>query len=262
MMQGEFGPLPLNMQGHEGLGRVISVGKNIFTDVVVGDIVATRGEPAYADRYPVREFEFVKVPEAHPRYIVEPVACGINIVLGDLTEIQGRALASDHTKLLIIGSGFLAYVAYCSLLNLEAGIQVDVVGSSNKDIWTREGVDLLSAPEGEYDIVINLKERHSWFEQNIIKENGLLIEAVGRSVSKKESDQLLWRAVTTTRPSPRKQIFSECMEMAVEWIKTDKITVDKFWTRSYNRDTNWRKAFDDGVARPIGYSRGYIYWNK
>ena len=95
MMQGDFGPLPLHMQGHEGLGQVIAVGKNIFTDIKEGDYVATRGEPAYADRYPVREGEYVRVPEAHPRYIIEPVACGINVVLSDLTEIQGRSYAAE-----------------------------------------------------------------------------------------------------------------------------------------------------------------------
>mgnify|MGYP000934237699 CR=1 FL=1 len=34
----------------EGLGQVIKVGKNVI-DTVVGDYVATRGEPAYADKY-------------------------------------------------------------------------------------------------------------------------------------------------------------------------------------------------------------------
>ena len=32
MMQGEFGPLPLDMQGHEGLGQVVDVGAEV-TDV-------------------------------------------------------------------------------------------------------------------------------------------------------------------------------------------------------------------------------------
>ena len=50
MMQGNFGPLPINMQGHEGLAQVTKVGKNV-KDVKAGDYVATRGEPAYADRY-------------------------------------------------------------------------------------------------------------------------------------------------------------------------------------------------------------------
>ena len=48
MMNGDFGPLPLEMQGHEGLGIVTNVGKYV-EGVKVGDYVATRGEPAYAD---------------------------------------------------------------------------------------------------------------------------------------------------------------------------------------------------------------------
>ena len=262
MMNGEFGPLPLNMQGHEGLGKVFVVGKNVKTSIKVGDYVATRGEPAYADYYPVREGEFVKVPEAHPRYIIEPVACGINIVLGDLVEIQGRSYANDNFKLLIVGSGFLAYVAYKTFQNVNLNIKVDVVGKSNKDLWQAEGVELLGQPGTEYEVIINLKEEHSWFETNgIIKENGCLIDAVGRNISKKESENLLWKAVNTTRPSPRTSGFLSCMELAVEWIKDGKLNVDKFWTRGYNRKDEWRKAFEDGSNRPLNYSRGYIKWD-
>lgn len=261
MMKGEFGPLPLNMQGHEGLGQVIAVGKNTFTKIKIGDYVATRGEPAYADQYPVREGEYVRVPEAHPRYIIEPVACGINIILGDLTEIQGRSYAIDRSKILIVGSGFLAYVAYITLKNVGVEMDIDVVGRSNLDIWNQEGVELLREPNNGYEVIINLKEEHNWFENSeIINNNGCLIDAVSRAVSKKENEILLWKSVTTTRPSPRRDSFLECMELAVEWIQEGKLNVDNFWTRSYNRDTEWRQAFADGVDRPQGYSRGYIKW--
>lgn len=261
MMKGEFGPLPLNMQGHEGLGQVIAVGKNTFTKIKIGDYVATRGEPAYADQYPVREGEYVRVPEAHPRYIIEPVACGINIVLGDLVEIQGRSYAADKSKLLIVGSGFLAYVAYKTLKNTDVEIIVDVVGSSNRAVWQAEGVELLDKPKTGYEVIVNLKEEHNWFENSdIINNNGCLIDAVGRLISKKESENLLWRAVTTTRPSPRKSSFLECMELAVEWIQSGELNVDTFWTKGYNRDTEWSQAFADGANRPPGYSRGYIKW--
>ena len=57
MMNGDFGPLPLSMQGHEGLGIVTKIGINQI-DVKVGDIVATRGEPAYADYYNVKNKEY------------------------------------------------------------------------------------------------------------------------------------------------------------------------------------------------------------
>ena len=70
MMQGNFGPLPLSMQGHEGLGEVIDKGGNV-TDVEIGDFVATRGEPAYADIYNAKHREYVRVPSADPKYILD-----------------------------------------------------------------------------------------------------------------------------------------------------------------------------------------------
>lgn len=263
MMQGEFGPLPLHMQGHEGLGQVVNIGTGVFDkDIQVGDYVATRGEPAYADYYPVREGEYVRVPAAEPKYIIEPVACGINVILGELTDIQNKS-AVDGAKLLIIGSGFLAYVAYQTLKLENIDIEIDVVGRSNDDVWYKAGVDLKAQPDSDYDIVVNLRDQHIWLERSdIIRANGLLIDAVGRPISKKESENLLWKAVTTVRPSPRKASFYDCMIQAVEWIENGNLQVDDFWTEGYNRDTNWKDAFADGANRPKFYSRGYIYWNK
>jgi threonine dehydrogenase-like Zn-dependent dehydrogenase len=261
MMKGNFGPLPLHMQGHEGLGEVISVGNTVRTEVKVGDYVATRGEPAYADYYTVREGEFVVVPEAHPRYIIEPVACGINIVEGDITEIEGRSYAKDNAKLLIVGSGFLSYVAYKTLKLHQTEYHIDVVGSSNKDIWQQDNVELKKWPSSNYEVIIMLNDKPKYLESpNIINDNGLLIDAVSRDISKKESENLLWHAVTTSRPSPRRPLFLDCMEQGVEWIRTGKLNVDRFWTRSYNRTTEWKQAFSDGANRPSNYSRGYITW--
>jgi len=103
MMEGNFGPLPLSMQGHEGLGQVTKVGSNL-TGVKIGDYVATRGEPAYADFYNVRENEYVVVPYADPKYILEPVACGINVVVQPYDQIILRS--GNHKRCLILGSGF------------------------------------------------------------------------------------------------------------------------------------------------------------
>ena len=262
MMKGEFGPLPLHMQGHEGLGQVVSVGNDVYQKVKIGDYVATRGEPAYADYYPVKDGQFVVVPEAHPRYIIEPVACGINIVEGDVTEIEGRSYANDKAKLLIVGSGFLSYVAFKTLKLHQTEYHIDIVGSSNKDIWLEDNVELKKWPGINYDVIIMLNDKPKYLENpNIINDNGLLIDAVSRDITKKESENLLWHAVTTSRPSPRRPFFLDCMEQGVEWIRTGKLNIDKFWTRSYNRTTEWQQAFSDSAKRPVGYSRGYIKWD-
>ena len=249
MMQGNFGPLPLGMQGHEGLGQVIGIGANI-TNVNFGDHVATRGEPAYADIYNVRENEYVWVPEAHPRYIIEPVACGINAV--DVAD------CARQDKILIIGSGFLAWVAYHTLTKFKHCERVDVVGSSNIDLW---GDRLLLGTTESYDVVIDLSGKYSLGIDINLNNNALIVDAVGKAVSREEAQAQLWKACTTVRPSPRNPNFHQCMKDAVWMIENGYLEVDSFWTRCYNRDTEWQQAFADGVDRPNGYSRGYIKWD-
>ena len=250
MMQGNFGPLPLSMQGHEGLGQVTKVGA-LITGVKEGDYVATRGEPAYADYYNVRDKEFVVIPEAHPRYIIEPVACGINVVDQAAEEINKR-----NGKILIIGSGFLAWVAYHRLMSRKQDI--DVLGSSNIELW---GDKLLIGTSESYDVVIDLSGKYALGIDINLNNNALIIDGVGKAVSREESQSQLWKACTTVRPSPRTDGFYQCMKEAVYMIENGYLEVDSFWTRSYNRNIEWKQAFADGADRPNGYSRGYIKWD-
>ncbi len=250
MMQGNFGPLPLHMQGHEGLGIVTRVGKNV-RDVNVGDYVATRGEPAYADYYNCRAGEFVVVKELHPKYILEPVACGINCVID---EFQDRA----DTKTIILGSGFLAWVVYNNLKMHFPEMEVDVLGSNNTELW---GDRLLLATSESYDNVIDLSGKYGIGTYINLNNNAIIVDAVGKAVSKEEAQTQLWKAVTTYKPSPRTPKFIKAMHQARWMIENGELEVDSFWTKSYNRDTEWQQAFADGVDRPNGYSRGYIKWD-
>ena len=253
MMQGNFGPLPLSMQGHEGLGQVISIGKDV-TNINIGDFVATRGEPAYADYYTVRENEYVWVPEAHPRYIIEPVACGINVVEQAWQQIRERS----NGKVLILGSGFLAWVAFNRLILQRPQMNIDVLGSSNLDLW---GDRLLLGTTESYDVVIDLTGKYALGTEINLNNNAIIIDGVGKAVSREEAQQQLWKACTTIRPSPRNPNFHQCMKEGVWMIENGYLEVDSFWTKCYNRNTEWQQAFADGVDRPSGYSRGYIKWD-
>ena len=255
MMQGNFGPLPLHMQGHEGLGVVTKVGKNIGM-TQVGDIVATRGEPAYADYYNVRANEYVTVPEASPKYILEPVACGINLIDQAKQEIDKRQ--GVNSKMLILGSGFLAWVAYHTMRLNGFIYQVDVLGSNNLELW---GDKLLLGTSDSYDVIIDLSGKYVLGTDINLNNNALIIDGVGKAVSKQEAQAQLWKAVTTIKPSPRNAQFINCMYFAKHWIENGYLEVDSFWTRCYNRNTEWQQAFADGVDRPNGYSRGYIKWD-
>jgi len=254
MMQGNFGPLPLHMQGHEGLGQVIAVGANI-KDVSIGDYVATRGEPAYADIYNVREFEYVKVPEADPKYILEPVACGINVVQQSISDIYKRS--GEGKKLLILGSGFLAWVAYNTIRLNRLDFDITVVGNSNKELW---GDNLSNSYTGTFDVIIDLSSRTDVFDKSIVNNEALIVFGSQKTVTTDFSN-LLWKACTMVFPSPRTDRFYDCMKDAAIWIENGDLVVDNFWTKGYNRNTEWQQAFADGVDRPNGYSRGYIKWD-
>jgi len=253
MMQGTFNTLPLHMQGHEGLGVVTKVGSDVF-DVKIGDYVATRGEPAYSDYYNTRYGEFVIVPEVSPKYILEPVACGINVVMQPEQAIRDRE--GEGKRLLILGSGFLAWVAYNTLILDRFKFDIDVVGSSNKDLW---GNKLQSNVDGNYDVIIDLSSSTVVFDRVIYHENALIILGSQKTVNIDFSG-LLWKACTMIFPSPRNPRFINCMQVAERWITNGDLVVDRFWTRAYDRDTEWLAAFKDGVYRPEGYSRGYIVW--
>ena len=253
MMQGNFGPLPLHMQGHEGLGQIIKVGKNV-KEAKPGDYVATRGEPAYADRYNVRPREYVKVAEPLPRNILEPVACGINVVHQPIREIAERS--GPGRKLLILGSGFLAWVAYNTILLNHLEFDITVVGSSNKELW---GDKLQFYYGGKFDVVIDLSPRTDVFKLDILKNEALVVMGVEKEITT-SFNTLLWKACTMVFPSPRTDKFYKCMQDAAYWVENGDIVVDSFWTKGYNRNTEWQQAFSDGNNRPAGYSRGYIYW--
>ena len=257
MMQGNFGPLPLSMQGHEGLAKVIGRGSNV-NDVDIGDFVATRGEPAYADVYNVRKNEYVKVPEAHPRYILEPVACGINLIDQAKTYLQDRQGRHDNNRMLIIGSGFLAWVAYHTMRINGYIFHVDVLGSNNQDLW---GDKLLLGTSESYDVVVDLTGKYRLGVDINLNNNAIIIDGVGKAIDKEEAQVQLWKAVTTVRPSPRNPAFIDCMRIARYFIEKGYLEVDSFWTQCYNRNTEWQQAFADGADRPNGYSRGYIKWD-
>ena len=254
MMAGNFGPLPLNMQGHEGLGKVIGIGANI-KGVKFGDYVATRGEPAYADIYNVRDREFVVVPEAHPRYILEPVACGINVVQQPIREIAERS--GPKSRLLILGSGFLAWIAYNTILLNHLDFEITVVGNSNRELW---GNKLSSNHNGVFDVIIDLSSKDDVFTMPIVNDMALVVFGAQKQISTDFSN-LLWKACTMIFPSPRTEGFYQCMVDAEYWITNGDIKVDSFWTRGYNRNIEWQQAFADGKDRPSGYSRGYIKWD-
>lgn len=170
MMTGDFALLPVEMSGHEGLGEVVAVGDNV-DDVEIGDYVATRGEPAYADEYNAQHY--VRVPELNPRYIVEPVACAINV---------GNSIGLGST--LIVGTGFLATVVAQWLTQPQGSIIPDafpvernfpdMVGNSNLELladWDIHPFKSINEVMDTYDNVVILKSVDWQTAINLVNEN-------------------------------------------------------------------------------------------
>ena len=256
MMNGTFPLLPMQMHGHEGLGQVVEVGNGVGTyDCAIGDFVATRGEPAYADYYNCKPMTWVKVPEADPKYIIEPVACGVNIETFCRDELVTKH-HNEQRRMLIIGTGFLAKVFYQTIKTYDWDI--DVWGSTDKIYW---GKHLVSEPNDSYDIVVDLKETKQILDVKL-NDNPLII------LCSQKTDPLstdlsnwLWKSATIKMPSPRAECFHSSMVRAVSMIQSGKLTLDNVWTNCYSRETNWQQAFTDANNRSQGYGRGYISWD-
>jgi len=261
MMNGDFGPLPIHMQGHEGLAQVIAVGSGV-SGVQPGQYVATRGEPAYADEYHVKPEQWVVVPEADPKWILEPVACGVNCVLQARHAIALQTINTPLPRAVIIGSGFLAKIVLQTFRILHPEISVDVIGSSNQEWFGDNGAPLLTDFDGTYDIVVDLKEDDRVFNTDCINENALVIMATEKPNGVDTTlANMLWKAVTMIFPSPRAPSFYEAMCLSKTWIESGSLTVDNFWDRAYSRDNEWQDAFNDANNRSGNYGRGYIQWD-
>lgn len=171
-----------------------------------------------------------------------------------LREIAERA--GPGRRLLILGSGFLAWIAYNTVLLNHLDFEITVVGNSNKDLW---GGRLSQYYGGKFDVILDLSVRADIFYKDMMHNEALVVLGAQKKVTTDFSN-LLWKACTIMFPSPRTDKFITCMRLAEYWITLGDLNVDSFWSRSYDRNTEWQQAFLDGVNRPDGYNRGYIVW--
>jgi len=259
MYCGSFQMLPKTIQGHESLGIVTKVGKMVtkLTGVKEGDYVATRGEPAFADYYNCPVTAFVKVPEANPKYIIEPVACGLNIARSLGEPIPGK-------DILILGSGFLATVVY-TMLSRYFDNPIIVVGNANSEFWAKQSNVIQSQIDDiknkKFSYVIDLSDKPEYLDLNLYEERATIVLAAEKHpASVTTFSQFLWNAVDVKFPSPRNITFYDSMFLAENLIKHGDLDTSSLWTKEYNRETEVKLAFSEGLARSSGYSRGYIKW--
>ena len=139
-----------------------------------------------------------------------------------------------------------------------------MVGNSNIDIlsdWDIHPFETIDELVDTYDNVVVLKPINWLTAINLVNENGRLIIGSPLIRSSIDFSEALWKNISIHCPSPRDTKFDVCMHQAVDMIEHGELEVDTFWTRGYNRETEWKQAFADGANRPEHYSRGYIEWD-
>lgn len=264
----EDNPTGIGHFGHEGLGEVTRVGKNI-TGVEIGDIVSTWSDPAYSDYYYAKQNEFAVVPEASHKYILQPVACAINIL--HKTRLFQDTMGYNEHPILLLGTGFMSIVIgqYCKANKLD----LIVVGNSNKEIWSDMGYYLYSIEEvkkgfGPFKVIIDLTSKAEMYE--VISKELAALEALicyAATPSKPVTTNFFencWNCHTLIMPSPRNSDFGMIMEWTSKLVEMGVLNTDILWSAGYNRNDmkEVKKAFEDGTKRPAGYLRGFIYWDN
>lgn len=245
--------MPFGHFGHEGMGTVTKVGKNI-KNIKEGDFVATISDPAYSSYYNAKEHEFVKIPELNPKYILQPVACAINIL--DKTIINSKS-----EKILMFGTGFMSMIIgqYCK----NANINLTIVGSAHKEKWANIGYKLNSyndIKDKKYPIVIDLSSKAKTFDlmSNLTEVEGLIVMAsTPFSPVTTNFFKNSWNCHNFIFPSPRNSDFKTIMENTVKLIESEYIRPKKLWTKGYSFNSALQ-GFEDGKTRSKDYIRGFI----
>lgn len=248
--------------GHEGLGRVTNIGKDVKVNVNIGDYVATWSDPAYADYYYAKENEFVIIPEPDPKYILQPIASAVNIAKKSLIQNSNNLNAA---KFLLLGSGFMSFIVARVLEKYE--VKFTVCGSSHKNIWKDKfNIDLQKIDnqlENSFDCVIDLTSKAENFIKiiNICKNEGVICYAsTPYTPVTTNFFETCWKCHTWIFPSPRNSDFNEIMAETRDMISEGYLDTDWMWSKFYDRNdlSQVKQGFIDGSERKNDYIRGYI----
>ena len=264
MYNGDFPTLPKEIQGHEGLGVVTKVGSLVEANMGItkGDMVATRGEPGFADYYNAKQGTFVKVPnKADPKYILEPVACGINVA----NAVYNHSNNTEQT-IAIIGTGFLARVTHYALKR-RGYKNFYVYGKAYPEHWEKQDVVRMTHTgfhlqmptdiQG-FDAFIDYSSKPQYITSNYVNENGVFVLAAEKKVDNLDFSKYLWNNITIKCPSPRDNTFIDSMRYARECIKSGSLNVSDMSVKSYDRD-DAKTAFENKL-NGTDKGRSYLTW--
>lgn len=231
-------------QGHEGIGRVVKIGKNI-KDVKIGDYLSTTSSGCFSTYYLTREGEYVNLSGINsdlivPNYILEPIACGVNLA--------NYALCTKPKSVLIIGSGLLAFVCYkiCYMFNTN----INYIGNYNLDLFGYKDRIYFDS-NFKYDVVIDLSP-NTEARPRYLNAGGKYILGSTKVIDTKEFS---WNNISILNPSPRSSIFSKCLPLSKYFVGLYRDKINYFWnTKFYSYEMDkavklWKNRNKNNVNR-------------
>jgi len=254
--------IPFGHFGHESLGEVVEVGEDVL-DFHVGDIVASRNDPAFSEYFYGDVNNTIRVPEANPKYIIEPPACSVNIAE---SIIKNADLSED---ILFVGSGFIANITAQYIRQQYPDIKIYVVGRHNRKEWENIHTTFITFDEikkrnKQFRTIVELSGKAENFDNVMsIATPGAFI-CLAASFDKPITTnfwQQLWNNYTIAFPSPRNDKFHSYMRTAALSIYLNYIDVDWVWTHEYAAH-DYKRAFDESVNRTTSerFVRSYLKW--
>lgn len=262
--------MPLGREGHETLGTIVAMGSEYKGRFNIGDFVSTfDSDPGFGTHFHSDDTRAVKVPELSPKYILEPVACAVNILVKSVTSLINSNLdkGEDEPTVLLIGSGFMSLIIkqYCDYI----GLKIEVAGKSHWKVWEALGANLkpfrfFIDKKETFDLIIDLGGTAREYPEyiSLLAETSAIICLASTPKEELPFDfnTSAWKDLTYVFPSPRANGFLDIMNLCAKLIENKILDTSFLWSKSYKFDLieECKQGFIDGLRRPNDYFKGYI----
>jgi threonine dehydrogenase-like Zn-dependent dehydrogenase len=237
--------------GHEGLGTVAQVGKDVMA-VKEGDTVAAFCDGCYGDFYRAKQNQIARVDELGPNGIVQPLATMLNVYL----------FWNGHGTVLINGCGSNALLLAKIFKLMDK--KFDFSGSHNVERMENLGGTLISpSSKDRYATVIELSGKQGAYSglANYLIDEGKLIAAANPE-AEEPMDLFLysWKALQLIFPSPRNTAFAGCFKVAADILNSGLIKMDDIFEKFYSRNDPeiLQSAVEDKLNHRV--IKGYLKW--
>jgi threonine dehydrogenase-like Zn-dependent dehydrogenase len=258
-----------DVMGHEGVGVVVDVGKNV-KNINEGDYVTTLGGPAFAEYHKADYHNVAKIPKKIKDFaiwIAEPAACAVNGIRGSKIEMGDSVC--------IIGCGYMGLLLIQAIPKrmLNKLIALDIL-DSRLNFAKRFGVDFVLNPQNceveneiqnivgkKVDVVIEASGALGTLRlaTDLVRSGGKIV-IFGRHVVDENVPTEKWhvKGLNILNTSPSSSLnFNKDFHDAVTLLKKGVFDQKTLITHRFSFNDP-EKAFRIAATKPLEYIKGVI----